>query len=151
MIVAENSISPQAADTLENTRSQDSSIGNSDGQFAVPVDNSTSGSLSTPAVRNLAKQYGVDIHEIKGTGKDGRVTKEDVLSYAATKGTIKEDVVSLSASEELSQGEKIYPKLPAAHVEQYEDKTIQLRYVVNTEEALECLNLLYVRFMSVFI
>jgi pyruvate dehydrogenase E2 component (dihydrolipoamide acetyltransferase) len=31
-----------------------------------------------PAVRKLAKDLGVDISKVKGTGKDGRVTEEDV-------------------------------------------------------------------------
>lgn len=34
--------------------------------------------LATPAVRGLLKQHSLDITEIEGTGKDGRVMKEDV-------------------------------------------------------------------------
>ncbi len=33
----------------------------------------------TPAARRLAKQYGLDITKIKGTGPGGRITKRDVL------------------------------------------------------------------------
>lgn len=36
------------------------------------------GSLATPAVRHLVKEHGVEITDIQGTGKDGRVLKEDV-------------------------------------------------------------------------
>lgn len=46
--------------------------------------------LSTPAVRHLAKQYGVDVNDVLGTGKDGRVLKEDVLRYATQKGIIED-------------------------------------------------------------
>jgi len=44
--------------------------------------------LATPAVRHLTKQLNVDIADIDGTGKDGRVTKEDVHRRAsqATQG-----------------------------------------------------------------
>lgn len=37
--------------------------------------------LSTPAVRHLAKKENVDINQVPGTGKNGRVTKEDILSF----------------------------------------------------------------------
>jgi len=36
---------------------------------------------STPSVRRLAREHELDINTIKGTGKDGRVTKEDVINY----------------------------------------------------------------------
>lgn len=38
-------------------------------------------SLATPAVRGLLKQHGVNILDINGTGKDGRVLKEDLLRF----------------------------------------------------------------------
>lgn len=39
------------------------------------------GAIATPAVRHLSKQLNVDITQIEGTGKDGRVLKEDVHKY----------------------------------------------------------------------
>ncbi|KAJ9628002.1 hypothetical protein H2203_003222 [Taxawa tesnikishii (nom. ined.)] len=39
--------------------------------------------LATPAVRHLTKEFKVDIANIKGTGKDGRVLKEDVHRHVA--------------------------------------------------------------------
>src|SRR6056297_3191027 len=39
--------------------------------------------LATPVARALAKDLGVDINEIKGTGPGGRVMKEDIHDYAA--------------------------------------------------------------------
>lgn len=38
-------------------------------------------SLATPAVRRIAREHNVNLRLIKGTGKDGRVTKEDILTY----------------------------------------------------------------------
>ena len=38
--------------------------------------------LATPSTRRMAREYGVDINEIKGTGEHGRVTKEDVMRHA---------------------------------------------------------------------
>ncbi|MFN5903502.1 MAG: 2-oxoglutarate dehydrogenase complex dihydrolipoyllysine-residue succinyltransferase, partial [Novosphingobium sp.] len=51
---------------------------------AAPKDASEAAVLS-PAVRRAVLEHGVDPTAIKGTGKDGRLTKEDVLAAAAAK------------------------------------------------------------------
>ncbi len=48
---------------------------------AAPKQKGKGASISTPAVRHLSKERNVDIHDIDGTGKDGRVTKEDLLKF----------------------------------------------------------------------
>lgn len=40
-------------------------------------------SLATPAVRHMVKEQGLNIEDIPGTGKDGRVMKEDVRKYVS--------------------------------------------------------------------
>jgi 2-oxoisovalerate dehydrogenase E2 component (dihydrolipoyl transacylase) len=40
--------------------------------------------LTTPAVRALSKKHGIDLSEIVGTGKEGRITKEDVINFMET-------------------------------------------------------------------
>lgn len=42
-------------------------------------------SLATPAVRHLSKELNVDINDIYGTGKDGRVTKEDIYKFVQSR------------------------------------------------------------------
>eukprot|EP01133_Synstelium_polycarpum_P016313 gene16313-19402_t len=37
--------------------------------------------LATPAVRHLAKSNSVDLNQVAGNGKDGRVMKEDILAF----------------------------------------------------------------------
>jgi 2-oxoglutarate dehydrogenase E2 component (dihydrolipoamide succinyltransferase) len=39
---------------------------------------------STPVVRKIAEEHGVDIGAVPGTGHAGRVTKQDILSYIET-------------------------------------------------------------------
>jgi 2-oxoisovalerate dehydrogenase E2 component (dihydrolipoyl transacylase) len=48
---------------------------------AAPPSRGDKSTLATPAVRRLTKENNVDIASIKGTGKDGRVLKEDVQRY----------------------------------------------------------------------
>ncbi|KAM0670091.1 hypothetical protein ACQRIU_000486 [Beauveria bassiana] len=51
------------------------------GAAALPRQKGKGASISTPAVRHLSKELGVDINDIDGTGKDGRVSKEDILKF----------------------------------------------------------------------
>ena len=39
---------------------------------------------STPVVRAIAEEKGIDLREIAGTGMDGRVTKKDIEAYVAS-------------------------------------------------------------------
>ena len=39
---------------------------------------------SSPLVRNIAKEHGIDITRIPGSGVSGRVTKEDIMSFLET-------------------------------------------------------------------
>ena len=54
-----------------------------------PREGMTTGELrmarSSPVVRKIAQEYGVDINEVPGTGLGGRVTREDILSYVESR------------------------------------------------------------------
>lgn len=43
--------------------------------------------LATPVARAMAKDLGVDINSVRGSGPGGRVTKEDVLNFSKDKGS----------------------------------------------------------------
>ena len=46
------------------------------GEAVIPEDMRTS-----PAVRKLAREHRIDLTGVRGTGRDGRVTRDDVLAY----------------------------------------------------------------------
>jgi len=45
----------------------------------------------SPAVRRLAREHGIDLRQISGTGIGGRVTKEDVLAFLSRMGARDEE------------------------------------------------------------
>ncbi|KAI9318957.1 2-oxoacid dehydrogenases acyltransferase-domain-containing protein [Dichotomocladium elegans] len=55
-------------------------------------------SLATPAVRRMIKENNIDILDIQGTGKDGRVLKEDVLAYLSNGGRGRQTATSSTPS-----------------------------------------------------
>ena len=54
----------------------------------------------SPIARRLAERLGVDITQVKGTGRNGRVSKEDVEAYAAAPGdgVVREKMTSMRAT-----------------------------------------------------
>lgn len=58
---------------------------------------------SSPLVRNIAKEHGIDISRIEGSGISGRVTKQDILSFIETGA-------ALRPQDLLKQGAPIAPQ-----------------------------------------
>jgi 2-oxoglutarate dehydrogenase E2 component (dihydrolipoamide succinyltransferase) len=54
------------------------------GQQAPAVPSGDAPAALSPSVRRAVLEHGVDPATVKGTGKDGRITKEDVVAAAAT-------------------------------------------------------------------
>ncbi|KAG6157449.1 hypothetical protein E4U11_005245 [Claviceps purpurea] len=59
-------------------------------------------SLSTPAVRHLSKQFDIDINDIDGTGRDGRVLKGDIYKFVKTRDESPGGATGTSAGSSLS-------------------------------------------------
>jgi len=70
---------------------------------ATEVSEDSSRVRSSPLVRNIAREHGVDIASISGTGQGGRVTKEDILGY-----------IEQSKGAEAAPAPKTAPGAPAA-------------------------------------
>jgi 2-oxoglutarate dehydrogenase E2 component (dihydrolipoamide succinyltransferase) len=61
------------------------------------IDTSSSDRFYSPLVKNIAKTEGISLEElekIKGTGKEGRVTKADMLSYIKNRGSQPQTIVT---------------------------------------------------------
>lgn len=59
-------------------------------ETAAPADFSASDKFFSPLVKNIAKEEGISLAElesIQGSGKDGRVNKEDILNYIKNRGS----------------------------------------------------------------
>jgi 2-oxoglutarate dehydrogenase E2 component (dihydrolipoamide succinyltransferase)/2-oxoisovalerate dehydrogenase E2 component (dihydrolipoyl transacylase) len=80
------------------------------GVVVRPVDSDAAGEEHhSPAVRQLAKEHGVDLAHLKGTGAGGRVSKKDVLEFVARTSAPGTATV---ANGEPSMGEEILPLTP---------------------------------------
>ncbi|MDI9309938.1 MAG: dihydrolipoamide acetyltransferase family protein [Limnohabitans sp.] len=59
-------------------------------EAVAPADFSSSDKFFSPLVKNIAKEEGISLAElesINGSGKDGRVNKEDILNYIKNRGS----------------------------------------------------------------
>lgn len=132
MVVDENAFSNQSFEASEVIKAQDSSISELDVADSGLRKPKIGGVLSTPAVRNFAKQLGVNIEDVHGTGKEGRVLKENVLTYAAREGILKESSASFNSAsaEQYLEGDQKCPDISSTYGWEYEDRTIPLRYII---------------------
>ena len=79
---------PAATDTTKPTppmpQVQAAAIATGDGGNGAKTVDDLRRLKSSPLVRNIAKEHGVDITRIPGSGISGRVTKKDIMSFIET-------------------------------------------------------------------
>eukprot|EP00045_Choanoeca_perplexa_P007397 m.66536 g.66536 ORF g.66536 m.66536 type:complete len:468 (-) comp14060_c0_seq1:56-1459(-) len=68
-------------DEVEATNEEPSSSSSSVDQSTPAQAGSTTKVLTTPAVRRMVREHDLDLSVIPGTGKEGRVLKEDVIAF----------------------------------------------------------------------
>ncbi|MES4786773.1 MAG: branched-chain alpha-keto acid dehydrogenase subunit E2, partial [Nitrospiraceae bacterium] len=85
----------------------------------------------SPAVRQLAKEHGVDLSQVTGTGEGGRVTKKDILDFiekhkesrpsdvspqpSATRG-VEEEIISFTTMRKTIAERMLKSRQTSAHV-----------------------------------
>jgi pyruvate dehydrogenase E2 component (dihydrolipoamide acetyltransferase) len=74
--------------------------------FSAPGDESGEARVS-PIARRLAEQLGVDLSKVKGTGRNGRISKEDVEAYAAAHAASAGSAATVAAGTNASTREKL--------------------------------------------
>lgn len=87
---------------------------------AMPASNGRSADIdelrrtkSSPLVRNIAKEHGIDISRIPGSGISGRVTKQDILSFIETGAALRpEDLLKKGAAAPATAAKPDYTPAP---------------------------------------
>lgn len=74
---------PQAA-APDTTAQAPQSNNNVSGLSQEQVEASTGYAHATPVIRRLAREFGVNLDKVKGTGRKGRIVKEDIEAYVKT-------------------------------------------------------------------
>ncbi|HLK22675.1 MAG TPA: 2-oxoglutarate dehydrogenase, E2 component, dihydrolipoamide succinyltransferase [Bryobacteraceae bacterium] len=66
-------------------------VASSAGPYPIPVPEAQPGAASpdgplSPLVRKMAREYGIDLRQVKGTGAGGRISKQDLEAYMSAQG-----------------------------------------------------------------
>lgn len=81
---ADTSFEPDAGTSEASAAVTAPSVPASTGTAGTPADSGGDGEARvSPIARRIAERLGVDVTKVKGTGRNGRVSKEDVEAYAA--------------------------------------------------------------------
>ena len=90
------------ADSMQEEISQEAEASEKPAQKKVPEKPLIQPPIkASPLAKKLARDYGIDLSTIKGSGPGGRVLKEDVIKLAEEKEAVAEKAVSLSRIEKV--------------------------------------------------
>ncbi len=76
----------EAGTGVKGSAAPSAQVGSASNETVNPPTAVVSAALS-PAARKLIEENNLTVHEISGTGKDGRITKEDVLNHLSAKSS----------------------------------------------------------------
>jgi pyruvate dehydrogenase E2 component (dihydrolipoamide acetyltransferase) len=75
-----------APSTAQTAAAVPSQMAASSQAVTTPADRGPRSQILSPLVRKLASEHGVDLGQVSGTGTGGRITKNDVLGFVASRG-----------------------------------------------------------------
>jgi len=76
-------LQPAGARPVETTQ-----VGTPPAQPERPASGEGPAGRYSPAVLALAREHGLDLSQVKGTGIEGRITRKDVLAFVAARGAV---------------------------------------------------------------
>jgi 2-oxoglutarate dehydrogenase E2 component (dihydrolipoamide succinyltransferase) len=105
-----------SADSKDSKESNDSKADADKGEAKAEQGQSSDDAILSPAARKLADENSVDPGSVKGTGKDGRVTKEDVQNHVdsgkSLGGSSKAATPAAMPEVNVAAGERIEKRVP---------------------------------------
>jgi len=106
---------PAAAseETEETAEAREEPQEEAGGEQEAPSEEDRVRTFSSPVVRRIAEEEGVDLSAVEGTGAHGRVTKKDILSYLEDRGEEKAPAQPAAAAPAAAPARKA-PERPAA-------------------------------------
>ncbi|GGD63670.1 dihydrolipoamide acetyltransferase family protein [Paenibacillus nasutitermitis] len=109
----------KAADTAKDAAPEVADAAKADGS-AKPAKSEDSLVLATPSVRKFAREKGADISAIEGSGKNGRITREDVEAFASGGG--KQAAGKQADAAQNAPAKESKPQAPAAIGDRVEER-----------------------------
>jgi len=111
-VVSENPIqeSPKEEIVIEAVAAVQETIETAINTVTAPANFSDSDKFFSPLVKNIAKQEGISISEleaINGSGKEGRVTKEDILKFVESRKSNVVAPVSVNGGDEIIEMDRM--------------------------------------------
>lgn len=106
-----------ASSGKSESKPDDDSAGKSDSKSEAKADSSDNDSDSSdeamsPSVRRLVAEKGLDASKIKGSGKNGRITKEDVEKFASSAGSKETAKPAASSAPAAVSGDRTQKRVP---------------------------------------
>ena len=103
-----------ASSSASSSASGSASASASAASGSSSASSSSSPGMVNPAAQKIASEKGIDLSKVSGSGRDGRITKEDVVNYekSAAKAPAKAEAPRAAAATVVEQGQRIEKRVP---------------------------------------